>query len=118
MDYGQPASYLTLQPGTDVVASDGQLLGKVAHVLAAEEEDIFDGLVIDMKAGPGGHRFVDSEQVDEIYEDAVVLKIGATEADQLPEPQPAAAAMDSEADPPGPLERKLRRAWDLISGNY
>ena len=118
MDYGEPASYLTLEPGTEVVSRDGQVVGTVAHVLAAADEDIFDGLVIDTKRGPGGHRFVDSEQVDEIYENAVVLNLDAADADGLPEPQPAPAAMDSEADPPGPLENKLRRAWDLISGNY
>lgn len=109
---------MTLAPGADVVSSDGSIIGKVEHVLAVEDEDIFDGLVIDTKLGPGGHRFVDSEQVDEIYERAVVLTLSEAEADQLHEPQPAPAAMDSEADPPGPLESKLRRAWDLISGNY
>ncbi|HEX6713069.1 MAG TPA: hypothetical protein VF066_06775 [Thermoleophilaceae bacterium] len=118
MDYGQPASYLTLESGADVVSSDGNVIGKVEHVLAAEDEDIFDGLVVDVKTGPGGLRFVDSEQVEEIYESAVVLKLSETEADQLPKPEPSPAVMDSDADPPGPLESKLRRAWDLISGNY
>jgi hypothetical protein len=119
VDHGAPASYLTLEPGTEVLSSDGAVVGTVEHVLAAEDEDIFDGLVVDTKLGPGGHRFVDSEQVDEIYENAVVLTLSEAEAHQLPEPQPAPAAMDSEADPPpGPLEAKLRRAWDLISGNY
>jgi hypothetical protein len=101
-----------------VLSSDGAVIGAVEHVLAAEDEDIFDGLVVDTKLGPGGHRFVDSEQVDEIYERAVVLSVSEAEAEQLPEPQPAPAAMDSDGDPPGPLEAKLRRAWDLISGNY
>jgi hypothetical protein len=118
VDYGEPASYLTLQPGTDVASSDGAVIGKVEHVLAAEEEDIFDGLVVDLKAGPGGLHFVDADQVDEIYDNAVVLKLSEAEADQLPKPSPSPAVMDAEADPPGPLESKLRRAWDRISGNY
>jgi hypothetical protein len=118
VDYGEPASYLTLEAGTDVVSSDGSVIGKVEHVLANEDEDIFDGLVVDLKAGPGGLRFADAEQVDEIYEDAVVLTLSESEADQLPNPEPSPAVMDSDADPPGPLEAKLRRAWDLISGNY
>jgi len=55
-DYGQPASYLTLADGTPVVTSDGSELGTVTHVLAVEEDDIFDGLVIQTGSG---HRFVD-----------------------------------------------------------
>ena len=117
MDHGNPISYLALEPGTDVLTRDGTRLGEVEHVLAAEDEDIFDGLVVDAE---DGRRFVDAEHVDEIYERAVVLTIASDEAGQLPEPGPAPAVM--EADPAdaeeGPLERKLRRAWDLISGNY
>ncbi|MEA2492839.1 MAG: hypothetical protein QOJ29_750 [Thermoleophilaceae bacterium] len=118
MDYGNPASYLSLEPGTAVVTSDGSAVGKVEHVLAVEDEDIFDGLVVDLKEGPGGLRFADSEQVGEIYDNAVVLKLTLGEIDQLPNPEPSPAVMDSDADMPGPLESKLRRAWDLISGNY
>jgi len=120
MDLGAPASYLTLAAGTAVYSSDGQRLGELEHVLADPEKDIFDGLVIDVSTGPGGLRFADADQVAEVYERAVVLDIAAAEAEQLPEPRPAPAVMDSggAADAEGPLETKLRRAWDLISGNY
>lgn len=119
MDHGNPGSYLTLEAGTDVLGSDGEAVGKVQHVLADEEENIFDGLVIDTQFGPGGLRFVDAEQVDAIYERAIVLSVTAAEADDLPKPTPAPAAMESHGveDSPSPLEDKLRRAWDLISGN-
>src|SRR6266545_2863030 len=95
VEHGEPVSYLTLQAGTDVVSSDAEVVGKVQHVLADTEEDIFDGLVIDTQLGPGGLRFVDSEQVDELYERAAVLAIPAADVDQLPEPTPAPAAMES-----------------------
>jgi hypothetical protein len=113
-------AYLAFEAGTDVVSSDGEVVGKVEHVLAAEEEDIFDGLVIDTRLGPGGHRFVDAEQVEELYERGAVLTIPAAEVDELPEPTPAPAALESHGaeDSAGPLERKLQRAWDLLSGNY
>ena len=74
MDHGAPGSYLTLSPGTDVVSSDGETVGKVEHVLADEGTEIFDGLVIDVRLGPGGLRFVDAPEVDEIFERAVVLR--------------------------------------------
>jgi PRC-barrel domain len=121
VDLGQPVAYLAFDAGTDVVSSDGEVVGKVEHVLAAEEEDIFDGLVIDTRFGPGGHRFVDAEQVDELYERGAVLTITAEEVDGLPEPTESPGALEShgaEDSPPSPLEQKLRRAWDLLSGNY
>ena len=120
MEYGEPLAYLALEPGVDVVASDGEAVGKVEHVLADVDEDIFDGLVIDLKTGPGGLHFVDAEQVDEIYERAVVLKLSSSEVERLPKPSPAPAALEHHGseDTESPLQSKLRRAWDLISGNY
>jgi hypothetical protein len=120
MDHGAPGSYLTLTPGTDVVSSDGETVGKVEHVLADEGTTIFDGLVIDTRLGPGGLRFVDAPQIDEIFERAVVLNIPAAEVDQLHEPTASPAVIENhgDEDSESPLQGKLRRAWDLISGRY
>ena len=60
MASGDPISYLTLEPGTDVISADGERVGVVEHVLADEETGIFDGIVIDVKLGPGGLHFVDA----------------------------------------------------------
>ena len=46
-DLGPPASYMTLAEGVEVYSSDGQGIGKVAHVLADPDLDVFDGFVID-----------------------------------------------------------------------
>jgi hypothetical protein len=54
VDYGNPISYLVLNAGADVISSDGKLVGKLEHVLADPESDVFDGLVIDIHLGPGG----------------------------------------------------------------
>ena len=117
MDHGAPSSWLAAGPGLEVIASDGVAVGTVRHVLAAPEEDIFDGLVIDLASGR--HGFVDSEDVDEFFEHAVVLRLDGPECEHLPEPQPAPGGLTATGDtpPPGPLQRKLHRAWDLISGN-
>ena len=85
-DLGAPISYLALDKGVPVYSSDGKELGKVEHVLAEPEEDIFDGFVIDTSVLPGGHRFVDAPEVAEIYERGVVLKLDAEAAERLPEP--------------------------------
>jgi len=120
VEHGDPVSYLAFEPGADVVSSDGQVVGKVEHVLAVPDDDIFDGLVIDTRAGPGGMKFVDADQVDELYVRAAVLKIPAAEIEALPKPTPAPGALESHGveDTEGSLQRKLHRAWDLISGNY
>src|ERR1051326_8973581 len=85
-DMGAPSSYLALQPGTALYTSDGRKIGEVEHVLAIPDDDIFDGVVIDTSVLPGGHRFVDAPEVDEIYERGVVLAIDAAAAEKLPEP--------------------------------
>ena len=115
----EPASYLTLREGTPVLASNGAQIGVVEHVLADAEVDIFDGLVIDMRLGPGGHRFVDAPEVATITADAVTLTLGEREAEQLSEPTANAAAMEAGAAdtvPDESLGHKLQRAWDVISG--
>jgi len=117
-DLGAPISYLALEEGTAVFAADGDEVGHVAHVLADEEEDIFDGIVI--SHGLGRHTFADAEQIGEIHERGVALTITAAEAEALPEPAENPAVMEedlSESEGSG-LTAKLRRAWDLLSGNY
>jgi len=120
MDYGDPISYMGLSAGVDVVCREGEVVGTVEHVLADDEEDVFDGLVIDCRLGPGGHRFVDAPQVAEIYEQGVELTLNAREAEQLHEPSENPASMSADPDDvtPDHLGDKLRRAWQVISGNY
>jgi hypothetical protein len=117
-DLGAPASYLTLAAGTPVLSADGRDLGRVEHVLADPDVDVFDGIVLDTSMLPGGHRFADASQVEEIYERGVVLAIPAAEAGRLPEPteSPAALAAHPDDTAEGELERKLRRAWEILSG--
>jgi hypothetical protein len=115
VDYGQPSSYLALEAGTDVYSSEGERIGKVEHVLAVPEEDIFDGLVIELD---GALHFCDAPEVGEIYDNGVVLKLSAAEAAQLPKPSASPAVMESGADMDSRFHDKMRRAWDRISGNY
>lgn len=115
MDRGRPIAYLALEDGTEVVAAGGARIGTVEHVLADDASDIFDGLLIDMDEG--GHRFADAEQVGNLYQHRVELRVGA---DDLAEPSENAATMG--ADPsdtaPATARARLRRAWDYLSGKY
>ena len=96
-DPGAPISYLTLKEGTGVVSADGVEVGNVQHVL-----------------------FCDAPQVGEICEHEVRLTIDAAAAERLPEPSENPAVMEAGPDDleEPALTDKLRRAWDLISGNY
>ena len=120
MDLGSPISYEVLNPGTPVYSADGDEIATVAHVLAAEDEDVFDGIVIAEHMFGDEHRFADADDVQEIFEHGVVLKLDKAACEQLPKPSANPAVMrDDPAESRGDVRRgKLRRAWDLISGNY
>lgn len=124
MDAGLPISYEVLAEGTPVYSSDGAQIGKVAHVLAVEDQDILDGLVISQLfqghfLGGTEHRFVDAPAIDDIHEHAVRLKLDSEACKDLPEPSANPAVMsDDPADNTSEIGSKLRRAWDRISGNY
>jgi hypothetical protein len=114
---GERSSYLTLKKGVPVYSSDGQRLGRVVRALSAPNIDMFDGVVFDMTAGPGGHRFVDAPEVGEIYEHGIVLKIDAAEAASLPAPSANPGALSvNPADLVGGRPGFFRRVWNSISG--
>lgn len=116
-DLGEPTSYLAVPKGVPVYSSDGQRLGRVVRVLSAPNLDMFDGIVFDTTAGPGGHRFVDAPEVGTLHEGGVVLKIDAAEAAKLPSPgaNPGSLSVNP-ADLVGGRPGFLRRAWDSMTG--
>lgn len=118
MDLGAPISYEVLEPGTPIFSSDGEQIGKVTHVLADEGEDVFDGIVIGEHPGRHGHRFADADDIDRIYERGVVLKLDHVAAEGLHEPTANPAVIRDDPADAGRHHDRLRRAWDLISGNY
>jgi hypothetical protein len=108
MDYGDPISYLVLEQGIDVISSDGERVGALETVLADDAQSVFDGIIIDIRTGPGGQRFVDADHVGELYERAVVLPLTADEVEQLPPPPQNPAVVT----PHGPR----RTFWDRLLG--
>jgi uncharacterized protein YrrD len=120
MDLGKPVSYEVLNRGTPVYSADGERIGTVAHVLAAEDEDVFDGIVIGEHAFGEDHRFADADDVERIYERGVVLTLTRAACEQLPRPSanPGVLRVDPAEGKADFRREKLRRAWDLISGNY
>jgi hypothetical protein len=122
MDVGAPISYEVLEKGTSVISRDGQEVGKVEHVLAAEDEDIFDGIGDRCRPRTGRTplRRRGAGRVDQRAGRDPTLDAEACQ--RLPEPSANPAVM--QADPSWGdtvderMLEKLRRAWDLLSGNY
>jgi hypothetical protein len=117
-DLGEPTSYLVVDKGVPVFSSDGENLGRVVRVLSAPNLDMFDGIVFDTTAGPGGHRFVDAPEVAGLYERGVVLKIDAATAASLPKPgaNPGSIAVNPADLGKGGSGGGMRRMWDRLTG--
>lgn len=84
MDEGLPIAYQVLESGIPVLASDGEQVGTVHHVVAAPQQDIFHGIVISTPAH--GKRFVEAADVESLHERGVDLRIDSAAAQSLPEP--------------------------------
>jgi hypothetical protein len=138
MDEEFQVSYQAATPGIPVLTRDGQQFGLLEHVLAVEEEDIFEGIVVWTGGGgwaerqvqrelsrghqsaarlfesfqPGHLRFVPADKVAVITVGDIRCDLSQAEAGQLAPPSGApvlyANAID-QAGPPG-------RYWNGLYG--
>jgi uncharacterized protein YrrD len=108
-DLGAPTSYLVLEEGVPVYDRSGERVGVVLHVVADWAQDIFDGLIVRRAPHVGRRRFADVDQIAELRERGVRLSV---EADAL-------HRLDGrgETQKDSPLEARLRRALERISGD-
>ncbi|MBA3384874.1 MAG: DUF2171 domain-containing protein [Actinobacteria bacterium] len=82
-----PVAWIVVEPGWEVVSSDGEKVGTVDEMLGDPNADIFDGLAV----APGllkKARYVPSERVGEIVEGRVALELTQAEFDALDEYEP------------------------------
>jgi hypothetical protein len=89
MDEGLPIAYELLEKGVPVYASGGEQVGTVDHVVAAEAEDIFHGVVMRTSAG---QRFIPAEDVASLHEHGCDLRIDVAAVEALEAPHGAAPA--------------------------
>jgi sporulation protein YlmC with PRC-barrel domain len=111
MDEGLPISYEVLDRGVPVFSADGQAVGTVDHVVAAEREDIFHGLVIQTESG---RRFVAADDVASLHERGADLRIDAEAVAGLPEPHGAAPAQRLRE--PGIRPSRWSELLDMLTG--
>jgi Uncharacterized protein conserved in bacteria (DUF2171) len=96
--HGDPVSWLLVEPGWRVVASDGSDVGHVHELIGDSGKDIFDGLAVS-SGMLGKPRYVPAERVQSIYEGEVRLDLAPSEAEGL-----------SEYEEPAPSEEILPEA--------
>ncbi|TMM05008.1 MAG: DUF2171 domain-containing protein [Actinobacteria bacterium] len=77
-----PVSWLLIEAGWKVLATDGSEVGEVDEVVGDSNADIFDGLAI-ATTRFGKPRYVPSEQVAEITEGTVRLSLTTAQVEQL-----------------------------------
>lgn len=111
MDEGSPIAYEVLDRGVPVYSSDGQTVGTVDHVVAAEREDIFHGLVI---ATESGRKFVPADDVASLHERGADLRIDAQAVSRLSEPEGAAPARRLRE--PGIKPGRWTELLDMLTG--
>jgi hypothetical protein len=106
-DDGHAISYKVLRRGTPVRSADGAQVGTVRRAQETGREHIFDGIVIDTKAGK---RFVDAPEVARIAERGVTLTISEAEVAELPAP---GSGMRKRVDQAATVRRAKRLGRDL-----
>ena len=80
-----PVSWMTLEPGTTVLAADGEDIGKVTNVVADVQKDIFSG--ISFRSGVlSEERFAPADIVGTMTQDSVELTIPASQVESLESP--------------------------------
>jgi hypothetical protein len=101
-----PVSWLMIETGWTVLASDGSEVGQIDEVVGDSSVDIFDGLAIATSA-LGKPRYVPAEQVGEITEGTVRLKLTPQQVEHLDEYLEPATSAEIEADSKGGLGESL-----------
>lgn len=79
-----PVSWLLIERGWKVVDADGHEVGKVEETVGDSSADIFNGLTVGVGLFARG-RYVPAEQVADINEGVVHLKLHKDDVERLPE---------------------------------
>jgi hypothetical protein len=108
----QQLSWLAIEPGWNVVSSDGTEIGYVEHVVGDSDEDIFNGLSISLSFFDEP-RNVPSEKVGRIFENRVELELMTDEAQRLDEFLEPPPSLDIDAEKASWSDRVLEGVTDI-----
>jgi len=110
-----PVSWLMIEPGWKVCASDGSEVGSVDEVAGDENADIFDGLAVAASAF-GRPRYVPAESVSSITECTVHLSLTRDAFAALGEYLEPATSAEIEPDDRGGLGESIGAEAREIEG--
>jgi hypothetical protein len=99
-----PVSWFLIEPGWRVEAADGSELGRIEEVTGDSNADVFDGVTVGA-SWYSRPRYVPSEQVGEIVEGRVRLKLDRAAFDQLGEFKEPPVQETIEPEKPSLIER-------------
>src|SRR5205814_540388 len=94
-----PVSWFVIEPGWEVVGSDGKKVGTVEEVVGDSAEDIFNGLAVSI--GLERPRYVPAEQVEAITDGRVRLSLSAAEVEQAKEFEEPPASLELSSEKAG-----------------
>ena len=86
-----PVSWFLIEPGWKVVDAHGKQVGRVEEVVGDPSDDIFNGLAVSTGL-LGKPRYVPAEQVGEITDGQVQLKLPAEHVERLEDHEPPSVA--------------------------
>jgi hypothetical protein len=114
-ELGAPVAHLALPEGVPVYDRSGRRIGVVDRVMTDEATGIFEGIIIHTHPLPGRHLYAGHEQIAELRERGVLLTAEASDLHDLSE-RTARVRTGGPETPEHPLERRLRKAWDWLTG--
>jgi len=105
-------SWLVIEPGWAVFATDGSEIGYVEQTVGDRDEDIFNGLSISTSIFDDP-LYVPSERVGRIFEDRVELALASNEVETLAEFLEPPPSLDIDAEKASWSDRVLEEVTDI-----
>jgi hypothetical protein len=111
----QQVSWLVIEPGWAVVATDGSEVGYVQEVVGDETKDIFDGLSVSTSLFDD-LKYVPAEKVARIFDRRVELLVSSNAVPQLEDFLEPPPSLDIDADKPVWSDRVLEKVSPVHTG--
>jgi hypothetical protein len=99
-----PVSWFLIESGWKVVAADGESVGSVDEIIGDSSKDIFNGLAVSTTF-LGKPRYVAAEDVAEITEGTIRLKLAKERVERLGEYEEPPTTAEILPDDAGPVTR-------------
>lgn len=100
-------AWTAIEDGAEVIASDGERVGRVSRVVGDSDADIFTGLAVVVRS-LGKERLVEAERVTGIWPDRVEVDLPSSGVETLPEYEDAPVE-EWRPKPPGFFARLFGR---------